>query len=103
MTERKARAHAALVAICAILAVDYLDARDHDTWAASLRDILPDCEGCPEALERLRVAASGFAYSGPSQRPDDLMRIRFAVRVYYRMQAGTRLQAWRERTGESLT
>ncbi|MCZ4258567.1 hypothetical protein O4H53_23740 [Sulfitobacter sp. G21635-S1] len=100
MADRKARAHAAMVAICASMVVDYLDQQDAKMWADALRDILPDCEGCPKTLEPLRIAATGFAHGAGDNRELSLSRLRFAVRNYYRMQAGQRLEAWRDGAGD---
>ncbi|WP_320176647.1 hypothetical protein [Roseovarius pacificus] len=97
MDKKTRLASQALVAISAHVAMAMPSGRDLQMWRQELRDLLPDCAGCPERMVPVKASAEWLvAASGATEIANALARLQREVKVYYALTAGDRIEIWRE-------
>lgn len=102
MTDRAGHeAQSALVAIVAVLALQAVRDENFGLWRDCLRDLLPDCTDCAEAVVPLRVAAEALVVAGPAGLGSAMARVRIEVRQYYLGAAAARVERWRGASGRA--
>jgi len=102
MSEFRRKAVDCLVAVCATLV---LTDRDENflMWLEILREVLPDCEDCPDPVIPLRVAAEALVeVKAGVDRTSAMLRLRIEVRNYYRVAAAYRHEAYRVAIGAQV-
>jgi hypothetical protein len=66
-------------------------------WISVIRDVLPDCEGCPTAMAQLKVAAATVINSAPGRPQDNaLSRLHYEIRQYFALAAAGHFEAWKQ-------
>ncbi|WP_299558688.1 hypothetical protein [uncultured Sulfitobacter sp.] len=89
-------AQQALVAVSAYFALENLSTRDFDLWVGELRKVLDRCGYCVQSLFAIRAAASAVCDASAHGRASATAALRLAVRDYYALQAGARVEALRD-------
>lgn len=96
MTDRHRRAVQALISIATSIEMERPTGSALAMWCGCLEDILPDCEGSPDQVVPLVVAASDLV---KARQPSEINRATATlgkeVRLYFRRATGERYEAWK--------
>ncbi len=97
---RTASAERCLVAACAHLSMMTVRNENFPMWVSTIRDVLPDCEGCASAMAQMKVAADQLV-DAPRGRPQDnaMTRLRWEMERYFTLAAAHRFEEWKQQKG----